>query len=147
MIYLWTSLIIAFSYLIPANAYYKRVTGIDLRPAQALEAKAASQEYINRISPKITDHWHPSNSQRPLRSVFYFTIQPTGHITHLTMPRGSGDNAYDKACKKALMAASPLKKPDEAKRIGLMFESHKTKDLNPLEGAKDVALSPFKAIF
>lgn len=147
MIYIWLALIILSTSIFDANAYYKRVSGADLNPGKEIIEINENRKYIDRIRPKIDSHWHPRETKRPMRSIFFVTVQPSGHITNLELQRSSGNKYYDKTCKRALMAASPLKKPDEAKRIGIQFESHKSDGDNPISTVKDVALKPFKEIF
>lgn len=147
MIYVWTIVIIFSTSFLGAEAFYKRVSGQDLRRSYTYEQENENRAYIDRIRPKISDKWDPLKSARPLKTVYYVTVQPSGHITDIERKYSSGDKFYDKSCKQALMSASPFKKPDHTRRVAIMFESHKTKDINPVSSATSAMAKPFKMLF
>ena len=147
MIYIWTLAIILSTSLLGAQAYYKRVSGQDLRRSYSYEQESDNRAYIDRIKPRISDKWDPLKSRRPLKTVYYVTVQPSGHITDIERKYSSGNRFYDKSCKQALMSASPFKKPDHIRRVAIMFESHKTKDINPVTSATSAMAMPFRILF
>lgn len=138
MIYIWTIVIILSSSMLSAQAYYKRVTGSELKRFSNYDAEAQSRQYTDRISDEIHDHWDPLKSSKAKRAVFSFTVRPTGHIQDIEIKQSSGNRYYDMTCKRALMAASPLHEPDQSKRVAVQFESHKTKDGSPLSAFKSL---------
>ncbi len=75
-----------------------------------LRAKGSCEEgyWKEVIEKRIEEKWHPPGGELSLQVVLAFRVERKGQVTALTVVRSSGNDYFDLAAKRAVVASSPL---------------------------------------
>lgn len=97
-----------------------------LRLAQQRWQTREITRYKGFILNAIASHWLISRAIDPkLSCQFLIDLQPDGTVARLTLIRSSGDSVLDQSARAAILKASPLPVPHDAK----LFAKFKTLNL------------------
>jgi colicin import membrane protein len=74
------------------------------------EAEAAARSYVAVIQDRIESFWsRPASARKGMKCELALQLVPTGRVINVTVVKSSGNDAFDRSARQAVLKAEQFK--------------------------------------